>query len=110
MFIKKMIPAACLAAVLGFGLPATAQVPDAVQHAGHATAQAGKKVAKTTGEVGKKVGSGVKAGAETVGTETKRAVTGAPKGATGLCRDGTYTRTTARSSACSKHGGVQKWF
>jgi hypothetical protein len=110
MFIKKMIPVACLAVVLGFASPSTAQVTDAVKKAGHATEQAGKKAAKTTGEAAKKVGSGVKEGAETVGTETKHAVTGAPKGATGLCKDGTYTKTTARSSACSKHGGVQKWF
>jgi hypothetical protein len=98
MFIQKLIPMACLTAVLGFSAPSTAQVTDAIKHAGQATADAGKKV-----------GTGVKHGAQTVGHETNRVVTGAPK-ATGRCRDGTYTNSTARSSACSRHGGVSKWY
>jgi len=111
MFIKKLIPMACLAAMLGFGMPSTAaQVTDMVKKGGQVVGDAGKKAVKTTGEAGKKVGSGVKQGAETVGTETKRAVTGAPKGAKGVCKDGTYTKATMKSGACSKHGGVAKWY
>ena len=61
-------------------------------------------------EATKKVGSGVKEGAETVGTETHKVVTGAPKGSTGKCHDGTYTKVKTRSSACAKHGGVKTWY
>ena len=110
MFMKKLIPVACLTAVLGFGVPSTAQVTDAIKHAGEVTGEAAKKAAKATGEAGKKVGSGVKEGATAVGRETKHIVTGTPKRATGSCRDGTYTKATSRSGACSKHGGVQQWF
>ena len=110
MFIKQLIPMACLTAVLGFSAPSTAQFTDAMKHVGQATADAGKKAAQTTEEAGKKVGSGVKHGTEKVGTETKKAVTGAPKGTTGKCKDGTYTKSTTRGGACSKHGGVEKWY
>jgi hypothetical protein len=99
MFMKKLIPVACLTAVLGFGVPSSAQVTDAMKHAGQATVDAGKKVGTATEQAGKKVV-----------TETKKVVTGVPKGATGLCRDGTYTRATTRTGACSNHAGVQKWF
>jgi hypothetical protein len=99
--LKKMIPLACLTAMLGFSLPATAapQVTDAVKKTGQAVGDAGKKAAQTTVDVSKKVGS-----------ETKHAVTGAPKGVTGKCKDGTYTRATFKSSACAKHGGVRQWY
>jgi len=33
----------------------------------------------------------------------------APQGATGLCRDGSYTYTLSHRGACSHHGGVSKW-
>jgi hypothetical protein len=32
-----------------------------------------------------------------------------PAGATGTCKDGTYTKQTAHSGACSGHGGVANW-
>lgn len=32
-----------------------------------------------------------------------------PKGATALCRDGTYSFSKTRSGACSYHGGVKEW-
>src|SRR5271165_1331698 len=32
-----------------------------------------------------------------------------PAGATGLCKDGTYTMSKTHSGACSSHGGVSKW-
>ena len=33
-----------------------------------------------------------------------------PAGATGLCKDGTYTMSKSHSGACSRQGGVAKWF
>jgi hypothetical protein len=99
MFIKQFIPMACLTAVLGFSVPSTAQVVDAMKHAGQATVDTTKKAVKTTGQAASKVG-----------TETKKAVTGAPKGATGKCKDGTYTKAASKSGACSKHGGVATWY
>jgi hypothetical protein len=32
-----------------------------------------------------------------------------PKGATALCRDGTYSFSQSRRGTCSHHGGVAKW-
>jgi hypothetical protein len=32
-----------------------------------------------------------------------------PAGATGKCKDGTYTMATTHSGACSSHGGVDSW-
>ena len=40
----------------------------------------------------------------TLPTETQ------PSGATGECRDGTYTYATHHQGACSHHGGVEAWF
>jgi hypothetical protein len=34
---------------------------------------------------------------------------GAPKGATAQCRDGTYSFSQTRRGTCSHHGGVAKW-
>lgn len=33
----------------------------------------------------------------------------APAGATGQCKDGSYTTSKTHSGACSHHGGVTKW-
>ena len=34
----------------------------------------------------------------------------APKGATGLCKDGTYTKDTNRATACEGHRGLKTWY
>nr|WP_079016721.1 DUF3761 domain-containing protein [Mycobacterium tuberculosis] len=34
---------------------------------------------------------------------------GAPPGATAICRDGSYSFSTHRSGTCSRHGGVLSW-
>jgi hypothetical protein len=33
----------------------------------------------------------------------------APQGATAVCRDGSYSFSRHRASACSKNGGVSQW-
>lgn len=38
-----------------------------------------------------------------------KSITASPAGATGQCRDGTFTHATHHSGACSSHGGVAKW-
>ena len=44
------------------------------------------------------------------GTAPVVAPTGpAPEGATGVCKDGSYTKSKGHSGACSHHGGVAKW-
>jgi hypothetical protein len=37
------------------------------------------------------------------------AMSAAPAGATGQCKDGTYTMSKSHQGACSNHGGVAKW-
>lgn len=32
-----------------------------------------------------------------------------PAGATGKCKDGTWTKVTTHTGACSGHGGVSSW-
>ncbi|HUK35446.1 MAG TPA: DUF3761 domain-containing protein [Vicinamibacterales bacterium] len=97
--MKKLISVACLTAMLGVGAPSMAQLGDFAKQAGKATVDTTKDAAKATTDATKKAT-----------TETKEAVTGVPKGATGRCKDGTYTMAKTRSGACSKHGGLDKWY
>jgi hypothetical protein len=38
------------------------------------------------------------------------AASGVPTGATGQCKDGSYTTSKTHSGACSHHGGIAKSF
>ena len=44
-----------------------------------------------------------------VGSYKGKSITTNAAGATGKCRDGTFTHATHHSGACSSHGGVAKW-
>lgn len=107
---KRFIPMVCLTAMMGFSAPAMAQVGDLAKQAGKATVDTTKDAAKATSEGAQKVGSSVKHGTEKATTATKNAVSGRPQGTTGECKDGTYTSAKTKSGACSKHGGVEKWY
>lgn len=97
--LKKLISAACVTTLLGFSVPAMAQVGDLAK-------QAGKATVETTKNAGKKTTEGI----EKATSGTKKGITGAPQGATGKCKDGTYTMAKTKSGACSKHGGIETWY
>src|SRR5437763_11663628 len=132
MIARRLIAATLFAGALAFAAPAIAQKP--AKAPGNATAQCNDgtySTAKTERGACSKHG-GVKtwwggAAAKPAAprnTETTTAppkgaspskggtaaMSTAPNGATGQCADGSYTRAKTQRGACSKHGGVKKWF
>jgi hypothetical protein len=104
----------------GTSTTAKTKVGACSKHGGVATWTAGAAAASDTGKASasaaaKKPATKTAAkakdttSASSASATTTAASKGAPTGATGLCNDGSYTKTAHKAGACSHHGGLKTW-
>lgn len=128
--LKQSLVALAVALSLGVAAEAkdakrpasTASSPSAAASVASAASSVATKVEKAASAAVTKTEEAVKKGTH----KTKEAVTPASSaastkaqhkaasadeaaGATGKCKDGTYTHAKQRKGACSRHGGVEEW-
>ncbi|HEY3939509.1 MAG TPA: DUF3761 domain-containing protein [Bryobacteraceae bacterium] len=90
---------------VAFGLITTAALADTMKNCGDAwSAMSAADKAKTTHAVYSKMCL-----AKDYNVPAASSASAAPAGATGKCKDGTWTMATTHGGACSRHGGVESW-
>jgi hypothetical protein len=109
--MRRLMQAVCLAAAIGFSapslsVPVVAQATDDVRQAGKDAGHAGKKAAVAgkdagiaAGDAAKKVGE---AAADAAKGTTDVVTRNPPKGSTGVCKDGSYTKAKSKQGACRR--------